>query len=76
MVAGRIVFYAASMARNLPEIAGALNLDSVPIKISSDLIQPWKPKFQASPQKKTTISGIEEFVDYGDDEWRCKLGGF
>ena len=51
-VAGRIVFDAASMTRNLPEIAAALGLpagEPVPVVAGADLAQPWRPAFQAKP---------------------------
>lgn len=51
-VAGRIVFYASSMTRNIPEIAAALGLpaaEPVPVVAGADLVQPWRPAFQAKP---------------------------
>jgi len=51
MVAGRIVFYGASMARNLAEIAAALGHTKVEARVARGLEQPWQPRFQASSGK-------------------------
>jgi len=59
MVAGRIVFYAAAMARSLPEIAAGLGYDTVPVRVPADLVQPWKPAFQASA-KPAGVAGVDE----------------
>lgn len=58
IVAGRICFYAAAMARGLPEIASALGLKDVPVKVPADLAQPWSAKFIAK-QGRAGVSGIE-----------------
>ena len=47
-VAGRIVFYAAAMARHLPEIAAALGAEQSRAVVPPDLAQPWLPSYQAS----------------------------
>ncbi len=51
MVAGRVVFYAAAMARSLPEIAAALGHTKVEARVARGLEQPWKSSFQASSGK-------------------------
>jgi len=56
IVAGRICFYAAAMARSLPEIAAALGLKDVPVKVPADLSQPWLAKFLAS---QGSVSGLD-----------------
>jgi len=50
-VAGRVVFYAAAMARALPEIAAALGHPRVEARVARGLEQPWKPSFQAGGGK-------------------------
>lgn len=47
-LAGRICFYAASMARNIPEIMFAIGVEKSGVIANADLLQPWKPAFQAS----------------------------
>jgi len=51
-VAGRIAFYAAAMARSLPELTAALGYDSAPVNVPADLLIPWKPSYQARPAPK------------------------
>ena len=48
-VAGRIVYYAAAMARNLPTIVAALGAPRASSRVASDLTIPWKNSYQARP---------------------------
>jgi len=59
-VAGRIVFYAAAMARSLPEIAAALGHAKVEAKVFKGLEQKWQPKFQASA--KAAVAGAPDLM--------------
>lgn len=66
-VAGRIVFYAAAMARALPEIAAALGLSDVDALVAADLVQPWRGSYQASTNKGISGLTLDERVGWGAD---------